>query len=113
MKRIVEFPLEQGGSVLVEVDVPSAGSVTRGPGRDSSTLVEKADKSFEDATAAVIPAADSLITRLRSIKAPPDEVAVEFGVQLSAQAGAFIAAVAAEANFTVSMTWRRCRAAGE
>jgi len=30
---------------------------------------------------------------------------------LSAQAGAFIASVAAEANFTVSMTWRRDGAA--
>jgi len=28
-------------------------------------------------------------------------------VQLSAQTGAFIASVAAEANFKVSMTWRR------
>jgi hypothetical protein len=28
-------------------------------------------------------------------------------VQLSAQTGAFIASVAAQANFTVSMTWRR------
>ena len=42
----------------------------------------------------------------------PDEVAVEFGVQLSAQTGAFIASVAAEANFTVSMTWRRRDAVG-
>jgi len=31
-------------------------------------------------------------------------------VQLSAQTGAFIASVAAEANFTVSMTWRRAEA---
>src|SRR5438034_7007024 len=107
MKCLVEFSLAQGGSVLVEVDEPPPGSVTRGIGKDQSTLVEKADKTFEDATAAVTPAARSLIARLRSIENPPDEVGIEFGVQLSAQTGAFIASVAAEANFKVSMTWRR------
>ena len=113
MKRLVEFSLDQGGSVLVEVDEPSVGPVVRGGlGKDHSTLVEKADKTFEDATAAVIPAARSLIARLRSIDDAPDEVRIEFGVELSAQTGAFIASVAAQANFTVSMTWRR-RGAGD
>ena len=112
MKRLVEFPLDQGGSVVVEVDEPPAGTVTRGLGKDRSSLVVEADKTFEDATAAVTPAAQSLIARLRSIGDPPDEVGIQFGVQLSAQTGAFIASVAAEANFTVSMTWRRNGAAG-
>ena len=107
MKRLVEFSLDQGGSVLVEVDELPPGPVMRGIGRDQSTLVEKADKTFEDAVAAVTPAARSLIARLRSIDDPPDEVGIEFGVQLSAQSGAFVASVAAEANFKVSMTWRR------
>lgn len=107
MKRLVEFSLAEGGSVLVEVNDPPEGPVTRGFGNGRSALVGKADKTFEDATAAVTPAARSLIARLRSFEDPPDEVGIEFGVQLSAQSGAFIAAVAAEANFTVSLTWRR------
>jgi Trypsin-co-occurring domain 1 len=107
MKRLVEFRLDQGGSVLIEIDEPPAGPTMRGLGKDRSTLVEQADKTFEDATAAVTPAARSLIARLRSSDDPPDEVSVQFGVQLSAQTGAFIASVAAEANFGVSMTWRR------
>jgi hypothetical protein len=107
MKRLVEFPLDQGRSVLVEVDEPSAGPVLRGLGRDRADLVAQADKTFDDATAAVTPATRSLINRLRSIEDAPDEVGIEYGVQLSAQTGAFIASVAAEANFTVSMTWRR------
>lgn len=107
MKRLVEFPLDQGGSVLVETDEPTSGSPVRGLGKDRSALVEEANKTFEDATAAVTPAARSLITRLRSIDDPPDEIGIEFGVQLSAQTGAFIASVAAEANFKVSITWRR------
>ena len=107
VKRLVEFSLEQGGSVLVEIDEPPAGPVTRGLGRDHSALVEQAGKTFEDATATITPAARSLIARLRSVEDAPDEIGIQFGVQLSAQTGAFIASVAGQANFTVSMTWRR------
>jgi Trypsin-co-occurring domain 1 len=109
MKRLVEFELDQGGSVLVQVDEPPDGPVMRGL-KDRSSVVEQADRTFENATAAVIPAARSLIARLRSIEDSPDEVGIEFGVQLSAQTGAFIASVAAEANFKVSVTWRRTAA---
>jgi Trypsin-co-occurring domain 1 len=107
MKHIVQFPLDEGGSVLVEVDEPPAGPTVRGLGQDRSKLVEQAGQTFENATAAVTPAARSLIARLRSASDPPDEVGIEFGLQLSAQAGAFIASAATEANFKVSMTWRR------
>jgi hypothetical protein len=107
MKSLVEFPLDQGGTVLVEVDAPSTGPVMRGLGKDRAALVVEADKTFEEATAFMTPAAQGLITHLRSMKDAPDEIGIEFGVQLSAQAGAFIASVAAEANFKVSVTWRR------
>jgi hypothetical protein len=111
MKRLVEFPLQRGGSVLVEVDELPTGAVTRGlGGTDHLAGAERTDKTFERATAAVIPAARSLIARLQSVDDPPEEIGIEFGVQLSAQTGAFIASVAAEANFKVSMTWR-CGAA--
>jgi hypothetical protein len=39
-------------------------------------------------------------------------VGVEFGVTLSAEAGAFIAAAGTAANFKVTLTWHRL-AAGE
>jgi NTP-dependent ternary system trypsin peptidase co-occuring protein len=107
VKRLVEFPLEQGGSVLIEIDEPPAGPVTRGLGKDHPALVEQAGKTFEDATAAITPAARSLMARIRAIDDPPDEVGIQFGVQLSAQTGAFIASIAGQANFTVSMIWRR------
>jgi hypothetical protein len=106
MKRLVEFPLEDGGTLLVEVDEQPGGPVMRGRGGDSSTLAERTDRTFEEATASVTPAARSLIDRLRAMDDPPDEIGVEFGIQLSAKTGAFIASVAAEANFRVVMTWR-------
>ncbi len=104
VKRLVEFSLEQGGSVLVEVDESPAGPVTRGLGKDRLGVAEHGDKTFEPTTAAVAPTATSLIPRLRSTDDRPDEIGVEFGVQLSAQEGAFIASW--RPKLRVSMTWR-------
>jgi hypothetical protein len=106
VKRLVEFPLEQGGSVLVEIDELTTGPVMRGLAKDRSAIAERTDKTFEEATATVVPVARSLIGRLRDADDPADEISIEFGVQLSAQTGAFIASAAMGANFKVSMTWR-------
>lgn len=58
MKRLAGFPLDQGGTVLVEVeDAPGGGPVTRGLGRDRPGLVERTDRTVEEATATVTPAA--------------------------------------------------------
>lgn len=106
MRRLIEFPLEEGGSVLVEVDdAATGGPVTRGL-RDQR-VTESAQQSFEQAVSHVQPAANALMGRLRELADAPDEVVVEFGLQLSAEAGAFIASASSSATFTVSLTWRR------
>ena len=125
MTRLVEFQLQDGGSVLVQVDEAAAGPVTRGLG-DSRTVTEQARLTFEDAISRVQPAAQSLISRLRARVQPaaqalvsqlrslvdaPEEIGVEFGLELSAEAGAFIASASSTANFKVTLTWRRDRPA--
>ena len=37
----------------------------------------------------------------------PDEMTVEFGLRMSAQAGAYIAQASATATFKVTLTWRK------
>lgn len=107
VKRLAEFPLDHGGSVFVEIDDIPDGPVMRGLGKDRPTVAERTDKTFEEATATVVPAAHSLLSRLRDGHDPAAEISIEFGVQLSAQTGAFVASAAVEANFKVSMTWRQ------
>ena len=73
-------------------------------------MTERARHTFEDAVERVEPAAQAIITRLRGMAQTPDEVQVEFGLDLHAEAGAFIAAASATANFKIAMTWRRTEA---
>ncbi len=46
MKRLVEFPLDSGGSVLVEVDEPPRRPTMRGLGKDHSGLKEGAHETL-------------------------------------------------------------------
>ena len=72
-------------------DLEPAGGTTR-RGLSASSVVERAQTSFEDALENAQPIASGLISRLRNIADSPDEVQVEFGLSLSAQAGTVLAA---------------------
>ncbi len=106
MKRLIEFPLEDGTTILVEVEVPEepgvAPAARGGPGTP-----EKAQQTFEAALDKIRPAAQALIQKLRALHDPPDQIQVEFGLKLNAQAGAFVAAASTEANYKVTLTWKR------
>jgi hypothetical protein len=52
-------------------------------------------------------ARSAVVTKLRGLADQPDEMVVEFGIKLGAKAGVVIASADTEANFTVSLTWRR------
>ena len=117
VRRLVEFPLENGGSVLVQVEDGSTaagyggGEVTRGWGDREERVVKQAQQSFEQAVSRVQPAVQALVRRLRSVAESPEEITVDFGVELSAEVGAFVAGASSTGNFSVSMTWRPGRAA--
>jgi len=105
MRRLIEFPLEDGSRVVAEVDEPDArASIKRGDRLQES--VEKAGQTFEAALDQIKPAAAVLISKFRAIHDAPAEVQVEFGLKLSAAAGALIASTSAEANFRVTLTWK-------
>src|SRR5918995_2712017 len=94
MKRLVEFPSESGEPIMVEVEdfeLAGEGGTTR-RGMSPSGVIDRAQTSFEDALERAQPMASGLVSKLRSIADSPDEVQVEFGLSLSAQAGAVLVA---------------------
>ena len=102
MKHLVEFPLEEGGSVVVEVDEPESEGTIRAARGDT---IIKAKETLEEALNSVSLVTKSLVEKLRSIGNKPDEIEISFGVKLSTVAGAIIASASAEANFDVTMRW--------
>jgi hypothetical protein len=107
MKRLIEFPLEDGNTILVEVDEPEAeGGVVRIATRPGE-VSERAQQTFEVALSKIRPIAENVIATLRGMKESPDEIGVDFGLKLNAGAGICIASVSTEANFQVSLIWKK------
>ena len=109
MMRLLEYPLEAGGSVLIQVEDGHGRDpeVTRGWGERDRRVVEQARESFEQTVARVQPAVQGLVAQLRSVADTPDAISVEFGLELSAEVGAFVAGASTKGNFKVTMTWNR------
>jgi hypothetical protein len=104
VKQLVEFPLEGGGVVLVEVEERDAAGPQR-VGR-LHEVVETSEKSFQAALGQIRPALDAMMETLAGLASRPDEINAQFGIKLGATVGAFLASADAEAQFTVSLTWR-------
>ncbi|WP_456846974.1 CU044_2847 family protein [Cellulomonas sp. P5_C6] len=107
MTRLVTFSTADGADVVVQVDDDAGvpGMVTRGLG--DSQVVQRVQQSFDDALARVQPAVRSMLAQLRSPVDTPDEIEVEFGIQMSAEVGAFVAGASSAANFKVTLTWKK------
>jgi hypothetical protein len=106
MKKLVEFPLEDGTCLTVEVDEPDSPDSLVRASRDNELIVH-AQQSFESAIDRVKPAASIIIQKLRSLHDSPDEIDVEFGLKLTATAGAVVAAAGLEANYKVTLKWQK------
>lgn len=105
MNKIIEFETEDGkGAIAVEVE----GSGRGGGMVRASTAGETLERSvvkFENALGPIQRVADLVITKIRQIAESPSEVAVEFGLKFSAEAGVVISKASAEANFKISVKW--------
>lgn len=101
----VEFPLEDGGVLLVRVDDGrSDGPVLRGGG--GTPAWERAETTFEAALGTIDVVARGVLQQLTGLARTPDVVQVDFGLELNAKAGTFLAAAGTAAHLKVALTWR-------
>lgn len=103
MTRLVEFPLEDGSTMIVEV----AESEQQGLERVSrgGDIILRAQVTFENSLDKIKPAAQFIIEKLRSLHDSPDQIEVQFGINLSAECGAVLAAAGVTANYSVKLKW--------
>ncbi len=107
MKRLVQFPLEEkegSPSIWVEVDEPESDAGTMRVARGGE-VVETARATFQQAIDQIKPGIDALGQKLNDLNHPA-EVAVEFGLKLSARAGMVLASADSEVTFKVILKWK-------
>ena len=100
---LVEYRIGDGTPVMFEAagedEARGARLVARGGGPLQAT------RTFESALDSVRSAAESALRVLRDGTLAPDGVEIEFGVKLSAEAGAVITKGTAEGHLVVRLTW--------
>ena len=105
MNEVVEVPLAEGGSILVEVDKVIDGPVVRG--RGAAAVSPPLAESLEHVLSGLGPVTRALVSQLRVLTDSPHEIEVEFAVKLSADAKIIIAHAGGEANFRIVLKWAR------
>ncbi|BEL04873.1 hypothetical protein Q0Z83_030640 [Actinoplanes sichuanensis] len=103
MAELTRIRLAGGGEVLVESAEPGdEGPVKAGRLGDR---VREVSATLQEALQPVSEMSEALLAQLS--RARPDEVEIEFGIALSAQAGVVITRTALNGNLKVKMRWRR------
>lgn len=107
MSELMAVPLDGGGAFVVESDelAGSGGVVKAGRGGASAEVAVRAAQTLEAALEPVTAAARATLAKLR--EANPDQVAVEFGLRLTAEVGAVITKTTGQCNLKVTLLWER------
>lgn len=106
MKYIVELPVNGADgpprSVSVEIEQAADGLVkVSRPGQ----VVARAAHSLGEMLAGIRPVAESFVDGFADMAVAPEQIGLEFGLSLSAEAKLVVASSSAAANFKVTLTW--------
>lgn len=108
MKYLVELPVRgaNGSAHSVGVEIEQAADGLVDVSRRGQA-VARATRSLGEMLGGIRPVAESFLTSFADMPDAPDEINLEFGLSLSADANLVVATTAAQANFKVALTWRR------
>jgi hypothetical protein len=104
-KRLLELDTENGGSILVAVDVPelAVGPVAK-PGE---ILIEKVDQSFEAVRDLILDSSRPLMQAFRILHREGDveSAEVEFGINFTLKGNVYLVETSGAASLKVKLTW--------
>lgn len=102
MEKLVRFPLESGGSVVVLIEEQESGPV---PAASPGELAAKAKMSFEQAVAQLRPIAKAVVDQVKDLG--PREAKIELGITFSAEAGIILAKTSSQGSCKITLSWRK------
>lgn len=103
MPTYVEVEVAPGSTLLVEAPLSSANLLVEA-GR-AEDLSGKAMSTLTAALDSIRATGAAAISRMRAMEHRPEEITLEFAIQLAAEAGVVIASTSATANMRISFKW--------
>lgn len=111
MSKYLEFPLQSGGTILIETSDerrPGASGFVRSAGQ--ADAADKATQSFDASIESLRLSADLLVRQLQSLSTPPDEMELFFNLKAVGELGTLVVGrTNSDANFNVTLKWHRER----
>jgi hypothetical protein len=110
MSDLVRMPLDGGGSVLIRCGEDSSARMGGvGPVR-AGRVGDRVGQAVAEATMTLQAAMEPVVAMSRAVldqlaAVAPQSMEVEFGVELSAEAGAVIAQASGTGHLQVTLTW--------
>jgi hypothetical protein len=105
---VVQLKLNENTTIFVEVVEPDRipAEVEENVGAAEKVAGDTAT-GFINALDNIKPLMAPMLSSLRSIDEKLEGVSIEFGLKLTGQLGAIIASASAEANFKITLQWKR------
>ncbi|MEU7141618.1 CU044_2847 family protein [Nocardia sp. NPDC046473] len=102
MSELIRYALEDGSHVLIAAQTAEGVNLTSRAGK----TVDAVATSLAAALSSVRQAAAETVRGFRDAVDGPENIEIEFGVTLSAEAGAIIARTGMEGHLKVTLTWQ-------
>ncbi|GGN29919.1 hypothetical protein GCM10011578_066630 [Streptomyces fuscichromogenes] len=109
MRSLARLELDSGGSILLEASDALEGADGPVKAGRSADRIRELHSTVQGTLAPVRELAAAVVQQLR--QAGPDEVTIEFGVDLAAEAGAVIAKTETACHLKVIVAWSRAASA--
>jgi hypothetical protein len=106
MTRLVEVPIPEGGSLLVEVEEPDADIVYA----TVPDEIIKAGETLESILETVKPTASAILKKMKDMPSSPDEISLQFGLGFKIDSSGILRLFVSgetSANFQVSFKWKK------
>ncbi|WP_017591220.1 CU044_2847 family protein [Nocardiopsis potens] len=103
MAEIVRFDNEEGAAVLVE----AAGSSPQMRDVSGRDILRDSDQTIQRILGRVRDLSALVVREMRGVAAEADELSVQLGMKISAEADVFLAKATGESSIQVTITWRR------
>lgn len=104
--KLAVAELPGGRQFVFEQDSPATGEYAAALGFAGAAHKSGEPVEFAKALDTIRDAAGLLLETLVGLPQAPAECELSFGVKLSSEAGVLLAKAGAEANFTITLTWK-------
>lgn len=99
----IEFLTENGQKVCVEVDAVNKGGTVNTGGHTQNRVAEI---TFEESIGMLSPIANAVVRAIDNMQKKPEEIQVEFHIELTSEFNIKLLKLGSEANMNIKMTWK-------